>query len=221
MRLILLVIMRFLHLLRWQFKIHHQAQGLSFLLLMFQLMAVFMLPFIIGNANIAIKGSQLFILIIVLSSIIIMPLYLYSDHHDGSLAQLLTIHSALEILLSKICALYFINIIITLIVLPITTLLYDLDFARMSCLLLSAILTMVFAYVVALTSAIVKLYFANNNEYISLIMLPIMVPVLICSSLAIETASWFYFILLLAINLVVVPIIVTLNNYLLKNLYNI
>jgi ABC-type transport system involved in cytochrome c biogenesis permease component len=205
----------------WEMKILHYDMAISLMLFSFNLCTVVILPFLLSQYDLAKYGLSLILFINILSIILAAPIYLMRDNDDGCLEQMIIGIETSNIIIVKFFALVVLAIIISLLLSPVIMLLYSIDLKAIIIFLFSEILAIIFASSLAINSAIIKLYFANNNEYVSLLSLPMVIPILILSSMAISTASFMMILMMVGINLVFVPLVILFNSYLLKNLYRL
>ncbi len=201
-------------------KILYKARGIFTLLFSFQAISMLTLPFLLDSKDIEFYAPQILLFCITLSNIIANSNNLLDDNKDGSLVQKLLLYDYMDIVIAKQSAIFLASSIITLIVSIMALFFYSLNLIEFLFFLSSTILILFVASALAFCSSVIKLYFDNNTEYLSMIMMPLLIPFFICSSLSITSCNYCYLLLMLGMNLILIPIISFMSGHLLRGVYS-
>ena len=206
-------------LILFELKLFLKVRILFVSLLAIQILGVIITPFLLDEA-VSLYGTHVVSLLLSMGVLLTYSNNLTQDQKDGSLSQRFLIFSPLEIILAKYIAIFILMCLTILILSFAILLLYSVEINMILYFFLSNILMTMITISIAICSSVIKLYFANQNEYLSVIMMPILIPVLILLGLAISLKNYFFLALILGVSLVVVPITIFLSSYLLKKSIN-
>lgn len=208
-----------LDFLLFEIKILHQVRAISILLFSFQTISMLTLPFLLDSKDIEFYAPQILVFCIALSIIITSSNNLSADKLDGSLVQKLLIFEYFDIVIVKQLSMFLLSALISLMISIMIWLLYSLSFLQFFFFLAASLLVLIISCSLAFCSSVIKLYFDNNTEYLSMIMMPLLIPFFICASIAITSCNYFYLLLMLGMNLILAPIISLMSIYLMRDIY--
>ncbi|MGC0372258.1 MAG: hypothetical protein DGJ47_000967 [Rickettsiaceae bacterium] len=163
-------------------------------------------------------------------SIIYIPLFLLSisysliksEINDGSLELLLTIKSSFEIVIAKFLALVCNGFFSFALLSPAIFLFFSPEANLFVIFALCALLTIMLSATLIILIACIQGYFRNNTNFLTVVILPLLFPNMIFTGMVIEDPSQLSFIFIMSgINLMMVPPILYLSQYLMDNIYNI
>ena len=212
----------FYRLLKYEITLCHRSYHLMRHSAYITLLATIILSIMISGTE---PSESLKMLLVIFGSIMASvtvpsPLVKY-DMQDGSLENLFSRTSSANILMAKYFAIFYSVGIGILCTFPIIGIFYSLSIMKM--LYLAIIVTLMLLQIVAilLLGNIIHAYFRQNTNFILIIIAPLIIPSLILASLAISTMKLDFLLILLGIDMVFVPIILVLSNYLFANLYEV
>ena len=208
--------MKILDFLLFEIKILHKVRAVSVLLFSFQMISVLTLPFLLDSQDISIYAPQILVFCMAQSVILANSHNFLADKTDGTLVQKFLIFDYLYIVIVKQLSIFIISILINCLISVMVWILYSINFIQFLFFFATNFLVLLVSSALSSCSSIIKLYFDNNSEYLSMVMMPILIPFFICGSTAITSCNPFYILLLLGMNLILVPIITFLGVYLIR-----
>lgn len=144
------------------------------------------------------------------------------DVADGTIESLATIFSSLEIVLAKYISLIFCACIAFAINLPILALIYSMNSQGIIYLLIIGLLMIISSTSILCLVSAIQSYFRSNTNFLSLLIMPLIIPSIILSGLALQSDSPLTYIsILCGLCLIITPVSLILAKYLIKNIYNI
>jgi heme exporter protein B len=214
---------KFLRITWHEIIVYNRSYNMIFYNAQFLILSLLCLLFVYpGNHDLSTLGCVFLIAGIPISSISTSKAIIKNDLEDGSIALYLLSMNITEIVMSKFCALLICNATAFLIALPIITLLYSLSLNQIF-LLLSASFIFIQISALSLLISCVESYFRSNVNFISSIIVPLILPGLIISGLIIHNTINYYIGIsaLIGISLIISPIALICAGYLIRNIYNI
>lgn len=214
---------RFLSLLCHEILVQNRVHNILRYNVQFILLSLICLIFLYPREqNIAEFGLIFLIISLPLAAISTTKPIIKTDIADGSMELLLITVGASEVICTKFLSLFLINIAALTISMPFIALFYHLFFDQVIFSAIACILLLVQVSAMSLFVGCIEGYFRSNTDFISSILFPIIIPGIIVSGLMLNAIgqAHLYISLLLGIDLVIVPIILALSVYLLKNVYN-
>lgn len=209
-------------LIKHEFFVQNKIHNLGKYFLIFFLFSLTSITIINPYEKIASFGSILSIVLIPLALIGTSSNFLKSELEDGSFELLLTSFVPLKIVVAKYIALFLCTTISFLANLPIAYLLFNIAPSNLILMAVCGFLLSSAACAVILLIATVQCYFRNNTNFLSSLLLPLIIPSIILSGIALQDSNNHSIILiLLGINLILIPVIIYLTSYLIANIYNI
>ena len=153
-------------------------------------------------------------------SAITIPSYLVkSEVQDGALENLFVFLKPPTILMAKYCGMLLSVGFGILCTLPIIAVFYHLQIDHIILLIAIIILILLQIIAIVLLGNIIHAYFRQNTNLILTIILPLIIPSLIITSMAVSTFKIDFVFILLGMDMIFIPIILMLSNYLLASLY--
>ncbi|MDF2965133.1 MAG: ccmB [Rickettsiaceae bacterium] len=209
----------FRHELTNHFKVYNTVTYL----LLFLIFTFVCMVFIIPQDAIVHQAPALLLIILPIAQISNTASLFQMDYKDGTLELALATRSADNIVYNKFTAITIISFSVMLLVLPIFSVLYSINLNE--ALRLSLIYGLMLSYINAFTVLIgaVQVYFGAACNFIATLIFPLLIPGIICGVLSIMNSANFvlYLKLLLGLNFILVPIILVMTSYLVRNIYNI
>jgi heme exporter protein B len=210
-------------LLLFELKIQNRINNLIKYLVVFFLFAIVAITLLNKQEDVGEFGIIFSLIYYPLSLMGLASAIFKPDLDDGYLENLLVVFSPLQIILAKFGAFTICGIISLIINIPIIILIFNIFDLTLIMHLATCLLCLLF-----LSSSLLLLvgaslcYFRSNGNFISLIILPLLLPSIMISGLALQETSAIYLIyILLGINLIILPISLIFSSYLLKNIYNV
>lgn len=168
-------------------------------------------------------------------SVICIPLALINlsasmfrqDSHDGTLEALLTIFTHSQITYTKFIALFSCTFAAFTLTSPIIFLLYSPSLNSFLMFILCGLVVSLGSSSLTCLISAVQSYFRANTNFLSILIMPLIIPSIILCSLAMQAASTgdniadTYLGLLFGINIIITPISLYLTGFLVKNVWNL
>jgi ABC-type transport system involved in cytochrome c biogenesis permease component len=201
-----------------QNKIHHISKHF-FLFLLFGLISTVIIAPI---QNMTEFGLML--------SIIYIPMFLLGNNHfllkyeiqNGDLELLLTTHNTLIIIIAKFCALSISLLMSLICILPLIVILFSTSLILTMNFIYIAILILLMSNGLAIMMAAIQIYFQRNNNFLSVMIMPFMLPNIILAGMLISNPENVTIIFMMfGVNLIIIPISLYCSGYLINNIYNI
>jgi len=209
-------------LIRHEFFIQNKINNLCKYFLIFFLFSLTSITIINPYEKIASFGSVLSIVLIPLALVGIGANFLKSEIEDGSLELLLTSFMPLQITLAKYVALFLCAAIGFVFNLLAAWLLFNIAFYSLILIAICGLLLSLLSCAIILLIAAIQCYFRNNTNFLSTLLLPLIIPSIILSGIVVQNSDNYQIILiLLGINMILVPTTIYLTSYLIANIYNI
>ncbi|MFK8040385.1 MAG: ABC transporter permease [Rickettsiaceae bacterium] len=211
---------KLLLLIQWEFKLQNKIYNQIKYISLFVLLYIFEIVFI------SVDEIEKFL---VLLPTIFIPMSLLSFIHlifrddisDGMLETMLS--SSItpgEIIISKYCSVLLNSIISAILYLSLIYIMFNLTFYYFVAFsILSFMMILLISSLLILIGS-VQSYFRSNNSLISLLLIPLMIPSFILTSLAFEQDTFHMILMTFGINCIIIPVNFLLSGFLIKNIYN-
>lgn len=152
-----------------------------------------------------------------LSSHLVKP-----DIEDGTLEVLLASRSPTKIVFAKYFALCICCCLSFALTTPLIYIVYNIQILTFALVLVSAYMLLFLSAALIILIAAIQGYFRANTNFLSLLIMPLIIPSIILSGILIQNTEDIHLIfIMIGINLVVIPPALYLSGYLIKNIYNI
>lgn len=158
---------------------------------------------------------------LIFTTMIVPPYLIKSDLNDGFLETILTIYRPGQIIMAKYIALVCNLILSCILILPIILLLFQIPLQELTHLYILMMLTIFQIAIILVFINVLHAYFKRNTNMLISLILPLILPSIMITSLAIGSMKSDFLMILLGIDLIFIPISLYLSSYLLKNLFNI
>lgn len=201
-----------------QNKIHHISKHF-FLFLLFGLISTVIIS---PLQNMTEFGLML--------SIIYIPMFLLGNNyfllkhevHNGDLELLLTTHNALIIIIAKFCALSLSLLMGLICILPLIVIFFSPSFILTMNFIYIAILILLMSNGLAIMMSAIQIYFQRNNNFLSVMIMPLMLPNIILAGMLLSNPENVTLIFMMfGVNLIIIPVSLYCSAYLINNIYNI
>lgn len=201
-----------------QNKIHHISKHFFLFLLFGLISTVIIAPL----QNMTEFGLML--------SVIYIPMFLLGNNHflfkyeiqNGNLELLLTTHNTIIIIVAKFCALSLSLLMSLMCILPFIAILFSTSLILTMNFIYTAILILLMSNGLAIMMAAIQIYFQRNNNFLSVMIMPFMLPNIILAGMLISNPENITIIfMMLGVNLIIIPISLYCSGYLINNIYNI
>jgi heme exporter protein B len=212
-----------INLLKHELLLQNKIQNLTKYFFIFFVFCSGSITIISTHDKIANFGVIFSLISIPLALIGISTNFLRSEIEDGSLELLLASFNPIQITLAKYINLFICGSIAFIANLPISYLLFDMDITRLSLLLTSGLLLLSTSCGVIILISSVQCYFRSNTNFLSSLLMPLIIPSIILSGMIIESNGTSYSItfILIGVNCIIIPTSIYLSSYLIENIYNI
>jgi heme exporter protein B len=212
---------KFNALLKFEILIHNRSyqivRNCAYVMLLSTIIFPLMMHDVIGNIH-----HKMIIYIIGLTfAVISIPHYLIKiDIDDGSLEILLSVMNPHQIIYAKYCALITNLTLAAAIAMLFSSIFLGLSDKELIYLGAIAMLLLLQFTAFILLMNVIHAYFKSSTSFIITLVLPLIIPSLIISGLALETFNIDFVMILLGVDMAIIPIICFMSAYLLSNLYN-
>jgi len=212
-----------INLLKHELLLQNKIQNLTKYFFIFFIFCSGSITIISTHDKIANFGVIFSLISIPLALIGISTNFLRSEIEDGSLELLLASFNPIQITLAKYINLFICGSIAFIANLPISYLLFDMGITRLSLLLTSGLLLLSTSCGVIILISSVQCYFRSNTNFLSSLLMPLIIPSIILSGMIIESNGTSYSItfILIGVNCIIIPTSIYLSSYLIENIYNI
>ena len=147
---------------------------------------------------------------------------LYNDFKDGTIELVLTIFTPVQLMCSQYCAQYILILCSYLFALPVIIILLNYDIIEIILFSSLVLINLIAANIIAIFSSLSFCYIKKITMVQFLVIVPLMLPTLIISSLIIQDMTYLILIkLLLGIVTILVVTLFFASEYLLRHIYNI
>ncbi len=211
-----------LQLIKWEFTIQNKINNLVKYLLVFLIFTALSMVLVSKRENINEFGVLLLVIYIPLSLISSVNIILKQDVADGSLELLLSTVTPLIIVITKFIVLLTSSVISCVLAIPVIAIMFNLTFAMLSKLIIVLSLLLIITSALSVLIAVMQSYFKSNTNFLSVLIMPLIMPSVIMTGLVLNNDNNFHLIfVMLGINLIMIPCVVLLASHLIKNIYNI
>lgn len=213
---------KLINLILWELKIQHKVNNLTKYLFIFCLFSALSTAMLNKHEDINKFGALFSIIYIPLSFTAFANILFKQDIEDGSLESLLSNFSASQIVIAKMISVFLCAFIGCVMNLPIIYIIFDLtlDFVINLAILLTLLLLLTSSLIVLIGA--IQGYFRSNTNFISVLIMPLIIPAITISGLALQDATHYYLtFIMIGINLILLPCSILLSSYLIQNIYNV
>lgn len=139
--------------------------------------------------------------------------------NDGTIELLLTIAKPSRIILLKFSALLFSSAVTLFILLPIMNVFFHYNGLTLCVFFILFLLLVINVSAISLLIAVMQSYFYTNTQFILSFIIPILTPYLIIFGLITYDYNYSLLLIELGLTMVLLPIMLVMSSYLIKNIY--
>lgn len=144
------------------------------------------------------------------------------DIEDGTIETMLTIFPAGKIIFAKYVALAFSFIISFSATTALIYVLYNIDLVVFIAMISSSFILLLLSAALITLIAAIQGYFKSNTNFLSVLIMPLLIPNIILSGLFLQNPQDFYLLwIMIGVNFILIPPVLYLSGHLTKNIYNI
>lgn len=201
-----------------QNKIHHISKHF-FLFLFFGLISTVIISPLQNMTEFGLMLSVIYIPMFLLGNNYFLLKY---DIQNGDLELLLTIHNTLIIIIAKFCALSLSVLMSLICILPLIIIFFSPSLTLTMNFIYIAILIMLLSNGLAIMMSAIQIHFQRNNNFLSVMIMPFMLPNLILAGMLISNPENITLIFMMfGVNFIIIPVSLYCSGYLINNIYNI
>jgi heme exporter protein B len=209
-------------IVKHELKIQTRINNLLKYTFIFLLFASFSTTLINSQEDIRAFGIVFSVICIPLAFIGLSQGFIKYDIEDGTLEHNLSIIQPSRIILGKYIALCLCVSVSFLMVIPIIIILYDISNPQFIALSLSGLILIALSSALGLLISSIQGYFRTNTNFLSILIMPLIVPNIILSGMVIQSPQDMYFItIMIGIDMIIIPPSLYLSSYLIENIYNV
>lgn len=213
-----------INLLKHEFLVQNKIYNLSKYFFIFFVFCNGSIVIITTHDRIANFGIIFSLISIPLALIGISANFLRSEMEDGSLELLLASFNPIQITSAKYFGLFICGAISFLANVPILYLLFDMSIIQLILVVIAGLFLMSTSCGVVILISSVQCYFRSNTNFLSSLLIPLIIPSIILSGILVENHNENYYsiiLLLMGVSCIIVPVSIYLSSYLIENIYNI
>jgi len=209
-------------IIKRELLVQNRVYNLNKYLIVFFLFSAFSITLINSHENIQKFGIIFSVISIPLAFISLPTNIIKPDIEDGSLELMLLLAPSNQIAIGKFSALVIASLTSFLVTMPIIYFVFNIPFLVMINIIICGILMTKLAAALIVLIASVQGYFRSNTNFLSVLIMPLIIPTIILSGILLQNPENLSLIwIMLGINLVVIPVSLYLSGYLIENIYNI
>jgi heme exporter protein B len=208
-------------LIKNEFVIQNKTNNLGIYLFGFFLFCTFSVSMINNHNDIQKYGMIFSIIAIPLGLLAFANVVFKNDLDDGHLEFLLINFDAHKIVIAKIICIFTISICSAIANIPFIWIIFSIEWKTLLYLSVALILLIASATSTMVLIGAVQSYFRENTNFLSVFVMPLIIPNIILSGLILKELDLHLIYIMLGINLVLLPISISLSGYLIKNIYNL
>lgn len=176
-----------------------------------------------SHDKIANLGIIFAVISIPLSLIGIAANVLRTELEDGTLEILLTSFKPIQIILAKYLGLFICGSVAFVLNIPISCFLFNIEAFQLNLVIITGLLLMATSCGIVILISSIQGYFRSNTNFLSTLLLPLIIPSIILSGIIIQSDNnnSSLLLILIGVNCIIVPISIYLSSYLIENIYNI
>lgn len=208
-------------LIKWELLLQSKVNNLGKYFIAFCLFCCLTMLFSIDQADIPKFGVVFFTTCLPISMLGFVNIIIKNDVEDGVLELYLTAFSPLQIVLAKFISIFLIVSLACVVSLPILYIIFDLSLNMLLLLCGVSLMLLMLASAFVILMAAVQCYFRSNINFLPVLIMPLLVPATIITGIILQNHNVNLLLIMVAINLIFLPICLLLVCYLIKNIYNI
>lgn len=213
---------KLLQLIKWEYLIQNRINNLTKYLFIFFLFCTISTSLINNQEDIKKFGIIFSVIFLPIALISFSQIIFRHDIEDGSLELLLSSFSENEIIISKFLTIFLIAISSVMLNMPIIYILFDVTISMIFLITITITLLLILSSSLLILIGSIQSYFRSNTNLLSILIMPLLIPSITFTGLIIQNPENIkYIFVMIGINIILLPIILHLSSYLIKNIYNI
>lgn len=211
------------HFIKHEFLLQNKICNLTKYFFIFFVFCSGSITIISSHDKIANLGIIFAVISIPLSLIGIAANFLRTEVEDGTLEILLTSFKPIQIILAKYLGLFICGSVAFVLNIPISCFLFNIEAFQLNLVIITGLLLMATSCGVVILISSIQCYFRSNTNFLSTLLLPLIIPSIILSGIIIQSDNnnSSLLLILIGVNCIIVPISIYLSSYLIENIYNI
>jgi heme exporter protein B len=213
---------KFLISLKWELLVQNKVNNFTKYLFSFFLFCTISIALVNAHEDIKKFGLIFTVIYIPISLIGFTSQIFKADIEDGSMEFMLLNFSTTKLSLIKYFALFINATLSYLINIPVIYLAFNPSFYELIQITIILFLVLMLACALLILIASVQCYFRSNTNFLPLLIMSMIIPNIIISGLILQDPASVYLVfILIGINMILIPILIILTSYLVKNIYNL
>ena len=211
------------HFIKHEFLLQNKICNLTKYFFIFFVFCSGSITIVSSHDKIANLGIIFAVISIPLSLIGIAANFLRTELEDGTLEILLTSFRPIQIILAKYLGLFICGSLAFVLNIPISCFLFNIEAFQLNLVIITGLLLMATSCGVVILISSIQCYFRSNTNFLSTLLLPLIIPSIILSGIIIQSDNnnSSLLLILIGVNCIIVPISIYLSSYLIENIYNI
>lgn len=211
------------HFIKHEFLLQNKICNLTKYFFIFFVFCSGSITIVSSHDKIANLGIIFAVISIPLSLIGIAANFLRTELEDGTLEILLTSFKPMQIILAKYLGLFICGSVAFVLNIPISCFLFNVEAFQLNLVIITGLLLMATSCGVVILISSIQCYFRSNTNFLSTLLLPLIIPSIILSGIIIQSDNnnSSLLLILIGVNCIIIPISIYLSSYLIENIYNI
>jgi heme exporter protein B len=211
------------HFIKHEFLLQNKICNLTKYFFIFFVFCSGSITIVSSHDKIANLGIIFAVISIPLSLIGIAANFLRTELEDGTLEILLTSFKPIQIILAKYLGLFICGSVAFVLNIPISCFLFNIEALQLNLVIITGLLLMATSCGVVILISSIQCYFRSNTNFLSTLLLPLIIPSIILSGIIIQSdnSNFSLLLILIGVNCIIIPISIYLSSYLIENIYNI
>ncbi|MBM3467017.1 MAG: hypothetical protein FJX70_04195 [Alphaproteobacteria bacterium] len=211
------------HFIKHEFLLQNKICNLTKYFFIFFVFCSGSITIVSSHDKIANLGIIFAVISIPLSLIGIAANFLRTELEDGTLEILLTSFKPIQIILAKYLGLFICGSVAFVLNIPISCFLFNIEAFQLNLVIITGLLLMATSCGVVILISSIQCYFRSNTNFLSTLLLPLIIPSIILSGIIIQSdnSNFSLLLILIGVNCIIIPISIYLSSYLIENIYNI
>ena len=211
------------HFIKHEFLLQNKICNLTKYFFIFFVFCSGSITIVSSHDKIANLGIIFAVISIPLSLIGIAANFLRTELEDGTLEILLTSFKPIQIILAKYLGLFICGSVAFVLNIPISCFLFNIEAFQLNLVIITGLLLMATSCGIVILISSIQCYFRSNTNFLSTLLLPLVIPSIILSGIIIQSDNnnSSLLLILIGVNCIIIPISIYLSSYLIENIYNI
>lgn len=211
------------HFIKHEFLLQNKICNLTKYFFIFFVFCSGSITIVSSHDKIANLGIIFAVISIPLSLIGSAANFLRTELEDGTLEILLTSFKPIQIILAKYLGLFICGSVAFVLNIPISCFLFNIEAFQLNLVIITGLLLMATSCGVVILISSIQCYFRSNTNFLSTLLLPLIIPSIILSGIIIQSDNnnFSLLLILIGVNCIIIPISIYLSSYLIENIYNI